>query len=338
MTRRRDTFRAIPAAMLLAAGCAPATRRLAAGGEEGGIGGTGISPAGNSPAGNSPTGIFGTVTALGSLYVNGLRVETPRDTVMDTTDAQPVLPGDTVAVEATREGDRFLARRVTAFHPLIGPVEPLRDGRLAILGTPVVLGPTLPVRAADGGFGSVGTLRPGQPVAVSGLWRGDAVVATALRPVGAAAGTVLRGQLRRDGFAWRVGATRLRFRSLPFDLPEEAFVTVRGRPEAGGLAVESLEEQPLAVFAGRIAALSVEGFGARNRGAPGFHLAGFGLPLDPESPAMPAPGERRLFLGRYGTSFRVAEGLALPPDPDRRAALLEGAEGASAIRRWLART
>lgn len=321
MIRRRDALRTLSTAALLAAGCAPISRRFA-GGEEGGIGGTGI---------------FGTVTALGGLQVNGLKVETGRNTVMETFAGVPVLPGDTVAVEAARDGGVFHARRVTAFHPLVGPLGVLPDGGLAVLGTAIAYDPAMPTWAVDGtALPAAAMLRPGRIVAVCGLWRGEQVVATALRLVEPASGVVLRGQLRRRGFAWQVGGTRLLFRGLLPDLPEEGFVTVRGVPGPDGLTVESLEEQPLAVFSSRIAALSVEGFSARNRGVPGFHLSGFGLPLDPASSAVPLPGERRLFLGRFRAAFQVTEGLTLPADPARRAALLEGAEAATAIRRWLA--
>jgi hypothetical protein len=321
MIRRRDALRALPAAGLLAAGCAPVARRFAGGGEEGGIGGTGI----------LGTGIFGTVTALGSLQVNGLRVET--DAGMP---AGTVMPGDTVAVEASPAGGGLRARRVTVFHPLVGPLGTLADGRPAVLGTAILADPALPVRAADGSALPAGMLpRPGQVVAVSGLWRDDTVVATAIRLVEPSRPATLRGQLRRQGFAWRIGGTPLRFRGLVPDLLEETFVTVSGVPAEDGLVVQQLEENPLAVFSGRVASLSVEGFRARNRGAPGFHLSGFGLPLDPASPAAPPTGTRQLLLGSYGGAFRVAEGLALPDDPARRAALLEGPEAAAAIRRWL---
>ncbi|MGG5819038.1 DUF5666 domain-containing protein [Falsiroseomonas sp. HW251] len=321
MTRRRDALRAIPALTLLAAGCAPVARRFAGGDEEGGIGGTGI---------------FGTVTALGSLQVNGLLVETGAGTRIETLTGGPVLPGDTVAVEAARAEGRLVARGVTAFHPVMGPIGALPDSGLSVLGTSVAVEPGVPVRAADGSVLPAAVLRPGQMVAVSGLWRGDSVVATALRLVEPASGAVLRGQLRRRGLAWQVGGTQLLFRGLMPNLPEEGFVTVRGAARPEGLVVESLEEQPLMVFSRRIDALSVEGFGAVNRGAPGFHLAGFGLPLDPTSPAVPPPGERWLLLGQRGATFRVAEGLALPADPARRAALLEGPEASALIRRWLA--
>jgi hypothetical protein len=319
MIRRRDTLRALSAAGLLAAGCAPVARRFGGGGEEGGIGGTGI---------------FGTVTALGSLRVNGLRVETGPGTMLEAP-AGAVQPGEVVAVEAERDGAVLRARRVAVFEPLLGPAETLPDGRLVVLGTPVLLGAEVPVRAANGAAVPQTALRPGIRIAVSGLWRGDAVVATSLRLAGETGPAALRGQLRRRGFAWQVGGTRLRFPGPVGDLAEEGFVTLRGLPGPDGLQVESLDERPLGVFARRVEALSVEGFAARNRGAPGFHLSGFGLPLDATSPAVPLPGERRLLLGRYSAAFRVAESLPLPEDPARRAETLEEMEAAAAIRRWL---
>lgn len=319
MIRRRDALRALSAAGLLAGGCAPVARRFAGGGEEGGIGGTGI---------------FGTVTALGSLRVNGLRVETGPGTILEAS-AGGVRPGEVVAVEAERDGAALRARRVAVFEPLLGPADILPDGGLAVLGTPVRMGAEVPLRAADGVAVPRSALRPGTRVAVSGLWQGDAVVATSLRLDPGEGPATLRGQLRRRGFAWQVGGTRLRFPGPVGDLGEEGFVTLRGAPGPDGLLVESLDERPLGVFTRRVAALSVEGFAARNRGAPGFHLSGFGLPFDATSPAVPPTGERRLLLGRYGAAFRVVDSLALPADPGRRTEALEGSEAAAAIGRWL---
>lgn len=311
---------AILAPFALAA-CAPdravPTRHARGGEEEGGIGGTGI---------------FGTIaapgTAPGSLRVNGLTLATWAGTAVESLAqrGEPVQPGDTVAAEAVRDRGRLLATRLAVFHPLVGPLEATAEGGFAVLGTRL-LGP------AEG-------LAAGMTVAVSGLWRGPAVVPTAIRVLDQAPArqAVLRGQLRRTAAGVVVGGTRLLGQGPQDGIAADRFVTVQGVPQPGGLMVEAIDERPLGVFSGRIAALSVEGFLAPNRLDPGFHLAGFGLPLDPGSRIRPRAGERQLFLGRYAEGFRVETELALPAEPGARAAALAAPDAAAAIGRWLAET
>lgn len=178
-------------------------------------------------------------------------------------------------------------------------------------------------------------------VAVSGLWRGDAVVACAVRVLRGEGGRPGRrccagnsGGPRRAPAGMMVGGTRLLGQGPQDGIATDRFVTVQGVPQGTGLVVEAIDERPIGVFSSRIAALSVEGFLAPNRLDPGFHLAGFGLPLDPGSRITPRAGERQLFLGRYDAGFRVEAGLGLP-DEAARAAALAGPEAQAAIAWWL---
>ena len=329
MTSRRDALLGLTLLPGLAlAACAPGRdpARQASAGGEGGIGGTGV---------------FGTVSALGSVLVNGLRLQTWAGTAIESLAARgaPVLPGEAVAAEVVRDADRLLATRLAVFHPLIGPLEVLEAGGFAVLDTRVLLPPGVPIRDAEGreAAGPAG-LRAGMTVAVSGLWRGDAVVSGAvrvLRQEGPARQAVLRAQLRRGPAGPMVGGTRLLGQGPQDGIATDRFVTVQGVPQGTGLVVEAIDERPIGVFSSRIAALSVEGFLAPNRLDPGFHLAGFGLPLDPGSRITPRAGGRQLFLGRYDAGFRVEAGLGLPDEAAARAAALAGPEAQAAIARWL---
>lgn len=333
--RRRDVL----AAALLAAGCQGA-------GDGGGIGGTGRFASSRDPddGGIGGTGVFGSVTGLGSLRVNGLLLETSAATAFEILDGAAVLPGDTVAAEAVRRdgGGRLLATRVAVFHPLLGPLERTAGGGWTVLGTRLLLAADIPVRDSRGEPVSPAALRPGQAVAASGLWRDEAVVATSLRLLDGAAATApvvaLRGLLRAEGGALVVGGTRVDMRGLPTVPAVGSFVTAYGRRgSGGGLVAEVIEERPLAVFSGRVSALSVEGFVAPNRDAPGHHLSGFGLQLDPSSPVPPRPGVRQVLLGRYRDLFRVDDGLPLPADGAGRRQALAGAAVEAANARWLSR-
>jgi hypothetical protein len=289
------------------------------------------------------TGVFGSVTGLGSLRVNGLLLETSAATAFETLGGAPVLPGDTVAAEAAPHeggdgGGRLLATRVAVFHPLVGPLERSADGGgWAVLGTRLQLGSDVPVRDGRGGAVAPAELRPGRAVAVSGLWRDEAVIATSLRLLDDVPAAFLRGLMRAEGGGLLVGGTRVEARGLPgAGASVGRFVTVQGRPGGrGGLVAEAFEERPLAVFSGRVSALSVEGFIAPNRDAPGHHLSGFGLQLDPSSPAPARLGVRQVLLGRYRDLFRVEQGLPLPADEEARRRTLTSAAAEAANARWL---
>jgi hypothetical protein len=334
MTTRRGLLLAMPALLL---GCAPP--RIA---REGGIGGTGILAQGGDRPGDEEggiggTGIFGTVTALGSFEVNGLRLLTDAATVvLPAAPGDAIRPGDVVAAEARPGAGGLVARRVAAFVPLAGPLQPAADGGLSVLGTRIAIAEDAPIHGAGGIPVPRDALRLGQPVAVSGVWQGRVLLASSLRLVEAAPEVVLRGQLRRapDGRP-QLGGTILDpgEARLP---PEGSFVTVRGRPRFGVLAVTSAEAAALAVFAAPVAALSVEGVVAPNTDRAGFHLSGFGLQLAEAGAALPRPGERQLLLGRRaGEAFRVEDSAPLPPGLVARASVLRRPDTRDAIRRWL---
>ncbi len=321
----------------------PRAGQQASGEDGGGIGGTGIRRAGlpgpGDEGGIGGTGIFGTVTALGSLLVNGLGVETSAATVIETLAGRGgrIDPGDTVAIEAVRlGGGRLVARRVAVFHPLIGPLQAVEGEagapRLAVLGTRLWLPPDAAIRDLAG---APARLVPGAPVAVSGLWRGQEVVATGLTLLDAPPPqATVRGLVRRSEPRPRIGGTRIAEQALRAPLPAGSFATVAGDPAPDGdLLARTAVLEPLAVFSGEVGALSVEGFLAPDEDGPGVHLSGFGLPLDPSGPVASPIGERRLFLGQLGTRFRVVDSLALPMAAEARRAAL--AAGEPAIRRWL---
>lgn len=342
--RRRDLLvAALPFAAAACGGTGADRTADRRGPDDGGIGGTGRFAAagpGSDDGGIGGTGVFGSVTGLGSLRVNGLLLETSAATAFETLGGAPVLPGDAVAAEAVpRDGTgRLLATRVAVFHPLVGPLERTAGGAgWAVLGTPLLLAPDVPVRDGRGGEAGAAALRPGRAVAVSGLWRDEAVVATSLRLLDdPAPAATLRGLLRAEGGGLLVGGTRVEARGVPAaGAAAGRFVTVHGRPAARGLVAEAFEERPLAVFSGRVSALSVEGFVSPNRDAPGFHLSGFGLQLDPSSPVPARLGIRQVLLGRYRDLFRVDQGLPLPADEEARRRALESAVAEAANARWL---
>lgn len=339
MISRRTLLAGLPGLAAVAQGCAPTPRTAATSHspDDDGIGGTGV---------------FGSIVTRpgpdARLAINGLLVETGAATLFDDTTAGFVPPrrlpyaGETVAIEAMPSppagAARLVARRVTTFHPLVGPLRRLPDGGLAVLGTRLEVPAGTPVHGPTGRNLTPRQLVPGGMVAVSGLWRGETVLATHVAMLDDTPPATVRGLLRRQGGALLVGGTRLSGdAALRQQATPGSFVVAQGSAASAPdtLEVSALETRPLAVFAGRIAALSVEGFLAPNVAAPGFHLSGFGLPLDPQSRIRLARGGRQVMLGHYREKFLAQAALDLPEDAMGRARVLSAPETEAAIRRWL---
>jgi hypothetical protein len=172
--------------VLLIAACAGGA--FAPGQADRGIGGTGI---GIADRGIGGTGIVGTVTAFGSVWVNGLRVELPTSALVRI-EGQPAGVGDVrigqvIAVTAAATGPTGLSARVLDVrYAIAGPVERVAGAAATILGQRVEMEAALGRDAAA----------PGAWVAVSGLRRPDGVVvAGRIDPWSAARGWLLRGRL-----------------------------------------------------------------------------------------------------------------------------------------------
>ena len=316
MTIRPFALVACLAGLLLAACAGPGDRAVRTAGsldhDGGGIGGTGVGP--DEEGGLGGTGVFGTVTGFGSIRLNGLRVEIPADL-----STQGLAVGDTVAVEATREGQELVARRLTPLHPLVGPIDRIEAGALSVMGTPVTLG--------DGAVLSDG-LRSGEQVEVSGIWRSGTVVATRVTRVGQGVQAQVAGLLLGQGPNRRIGGTAVDLGCCADTAA--GFAAVRGRYDGAALVAETVAAGTAELFAPRVRWLVVEAFLARNPADPGFHLSGFGIPMDPASPVPPTVGQRSVFVGRLDGDFLIERSYPLPEDAAARRRALEGI-GAGAL-------
>lgn len=298
--------RALLLGALAAAGCAPARPtgdRLPP--VEGGIGGTGI---------------VGVVTSLGSVRIAGLRVGIEGARVEDAfgpRDAASLGPGHSLTIEATgAEGD-LAATRVRLTPPLIGRVASIdrATGRLRVLGVEVTLEPGLDA-----------SVEVGDRVAVSGLWRGDAVVASRLDRLAPEGPSAASGALRLGAGRPAVNGVPL-LSGLTATAGEGDFVTVIGdEHEAGlapGLAPRRVASGRFAGDGGAIRRLRVEGYLERALGDPGVVVSGFGHGFDPLARPAALAGIRALFIGRFDGLFAVDHGVPLPESAAARARLLE---------------
>ena len=294
----------VGAAATLLAGCAggPArraeTQRKPA---EGGIGGTGI---------------VGVVTELGSLVIAGRRVRLGSDTrVEDAFGARParaIGPGHSLTIEATGGAGPLTAARVRLTRPAIGRVSARSpDGRrLVVAGVAVELEPGLAEGPAVGAR-----------VAVSGLWRGETVVASRIDPVAEEGADVVAGEVGAGSSGPTVGGVPLAM-SAGEAPPPGPLATVIGRWRARRFHPAGIEVGRFTGAAGPLDRLLVEGYLERVRTAPGYAVSGLGHRFDPAARLEPLAGERALLSGAYTGAFAVETGLVLPESLAARRALL----------------
>jgi len=255
VSRRRSGFFTplVLSLVLLIAACGGGV--FAPGQADRGIGGTGI---GVADRGIGGTGIVGTVTAFGSVWVNGLRVELPTGAQVRI-EGQPatvddVRIGQVIAVTAATGGPTGLsARLLDVRYAVAGPVERIAGD------TATILGQTIETESALGRD----ALAPGAWVAVSGLRRPDgAIAAGRIDPWSSARGWLLRGRLdlvtpemiRVSGLA--VSRARLTGADVEAVLASDGRnVRIAGRVLGQALSVTA---DPINPFGATVGALSVE--------------------------------------------------------------------------------
>ena len=210
-------------------------------GEESGIGGTGIanreSGVGGTGRGDESgvggTGIYGTLTAFGSICVNGLRVHYPEDVSVERND-QPtsrsaLALGQVVWVVAGDDEGRLTTRNIAIHSAAVGEVSSVdRAGRrLMVSGSEV----QVPEGVYLGEGIELETLEVGDRVDVSGLRvDGGEIVASRIDAAGAREADLLDGPSPEALVMASSGLERISV---------EGYVTLRTqRPRVGGLVLD----------------------------------------------------------------------------------------------------
>ncbi|SEN49544.1 hypothetical protein SAMN05216227_101570 [Pseudorhodobacter antarcticus] len=241
------------------------------------------------------TGIVGTITKLGSIYVNGQHIRFAPNLAVSggigVETAEALRPGDTVAATVEPEGDAWRALRLERVLPIIGPVASLSGGGAVVMGTRVVL-------PAD-----VGPVRVGDWVAVGGLWQGAAIIASAVSVIPPQAQARMQGSFffSADGAAIDIGGSLITG-ILPQNAQEGAVVRVTGQPMATGLAARMLG---MGVFAQTPGLVLAEGYMSAPRPSGLYTLLGSGLVEYAGDPAMVADPAR---VQRCGVGDRLVSG------------------------------
>jgi hypothetical protein len=194
ITRRRLLL-----AGLWLAGSSAARAQVSRGGDHG-IGGTGIS--GGHDQGMGGTGIVGVIQRFGSIFVNGERISyAPNVPVYidgEPASAKALRIGHLARVVALRQANGTLTtNRIEAVSEVMGPIETVRSGEMAVLGQKVMWA------------GRESWQHPGTHVAVFGLRRTDGVIVASLVQQRHDTATRVSGLLERDREGLRIGNLRL---------------------------------------------------------------------------------------------------------------------------------
>lgn len=226
------------------------------GGDESGIGGTGYQ--GGDESGIGGTGIHGTITAFGSICVNGLRVhyddETPVLEDGEASNTQALAIGQVVTIEATGTGDDLKASKVAIQSVLAGEITAVdaKRARLTVMGRTVILPDVFTLE-----------LKVGQRVVVSGLRRGDGMID--------ASHIAWREEEQPDGVAgiahWLdddvldVGGVRIAAqRTRMTEIHDGDFVHASGTWNVEQSRIETPVIRAAAAFGDTTSRLSIEGF------------------------------------------------------------------------------
>lgn len=176
------------------------------------------------------TGIVGTITQLGSIYVNEQHIRFDPDlrvkTAFGPRKAATLVPGETVVVRAIESSGAWLAEEITLYHPLIGPLRQ-ENGAFFVMGTQV--------EAENAEILSNDGLQDGDWVSVSGLWRMNEVVASRIEEVSAKPRATLIGSyVENDDRSFLIGGTAVNQLTLEHVQTGDV-LTVQGRPNGNSL-------------------------------------------------------------------------------------------------------
>jgi hypothetical protein len=244
------------------------------------------------------TGIVGTITALGSIYVNGQHILFDPDT-----DAAKLLPGHTVAVIARLDGAQWHASHIRQILPLVGPLQISADGQRSIMGTPIIL---LDEDAAD--------IPADTWVAVSGLWQSGQVIATRIDRASPDMRARIEGTVFDviPGQPLHLGGTAIGG-LLPSHLEDGDVIRAIGEADGNSLQVSQLET---GVFASAPGVVLIEGYFSVPTASGLYTVLGSNIVSYTDNPAMIDPAARQFVCSRKGQMFPVnadepeAEGLS----------------------------
>lgn len=190
------------------------------------------------------TGIVGTITELGSIYVNSQHIRFDPELTVRTAfgprKAATLVPGETVVVHALEEPESWSAVEISLYHPLIGPIS-RSNGDLFVMGSRLD-DTEAEIFANDG-------LEDGDWVSVSGLWKADGVLASRIEEISAQPRATLIGSYIAGGEGdFQIGGTTVNQLAIEHVQTGDV-LTVQGRPNGDELDATNVKiglfEQPM---------------------------------------------------------------------------------------------
>ncbi|WP_166418846.1 DUF5666 domain-containing protein [Cochlodiniinecator piscidefendens] len=237
------------------------------------------------------TGIVGTITELGSIYVNEQHIFI--DDALEVTGALGHLtaadlhPGHVVAVTVHPDGADWRAQSIRQLLTLVGPVEAVDDTGFTVLGTEVALGALIPPPHL------------GDWVAISGLWQNQIVIASRIDPVHPSyrqariSGTYFGPNEEGRNAIGGTAILGLETRHLqPGDL-----VRAFGQPTATGIEATRIEHR---LFEDAIEVVQIEGYLSPPQPSGLYTVLGSGLVAYTDRPEMVDSVNRVILCGENG--------------------------------------
>lgn len=230
------------------------TGRVAKGGDEGGIGGTGI---------------VGTITAFGSIWVNDAHVHFDETTPI-TINQSPATSGElqlgqVVAVNSMARGDAFQANSIDIVHEVVGPIHTLmlNEGKLEVLNQDVLFEEsTVFFDTESQSELKTEQLLAGAFVEVSGLRQSDGdIVASRIDIIEAPEHIQLIGELEQNADGkWQINDQIVEIDSVLMPEGIDKRVLISGHLEGDYLIAESLDRDSIETVLEEVSELIYEGY------------------------------------------------------------------------------
>ncbi len=227
------------------------------------------------------TGIVGIITELGSIIVNGQRVTFEDDAMaqspVEDRMAASLTPGETVVVVARPMEADWQADSIQLHYPIIGPLT-LDKGALTVLGVDLDLSD-----AVDDTQLMAPTLKDGDWVAVSGLWKGDTLMVsklTAIEPQ--ESGTLSGSYIPSAADAFTIGQAIISGLDLTHVQTGDN-VTVTGTPTPNGLNAQTVS---IGLFSAPMHKIIAQGYMSEPTEAGLYTILGSGVVSFTDQPQM----------------------------------------------------
>ena len=263
------------------------------------------------------TGIIGTVTGLGSIYVNGVRIAYDTNLKVQTAfseeSPEQLIPGDTVKVEANWKEGGYHAMSIERYRPIIAPIEAIADDRswIEALGTRIRIDKTTQVYwkndVADRRMLSVGAW-----IAVDGIWQGKDVIASNIRRIEPSALASVRGVVGKpDGRPLSVGGVRVDS-ARDIDVEPGSVIAVQGtiKEDEDGSYLTA-EKVAVKQFSSAVRHVLVEGFVSTPSTDGAYTVYGTGLTAFVDDPEEPMDRRRSVFCGTLNGTYSIKKAVPI---------------------------